>query len=463
MLLGNMILDEIHPFLFERLDMATSKKQTTLVLSDLDHSCLRACEEAFEAAHQLVNEQEGISNSDTTTKNEQLWEKGQHFLLRGRARQNLGISFLEQSECEVNADQPRLLLKKALKSFEKALDMAKKLRFNTVASRGELDLNDSRNGTVWESKINLQHLEALQLGTYVCPRYGLSLWKLGRIDDAEEILIQREGITDAMGLAAHKGVERSAIAELMYSVYDSVRVLVDVAVNSLEAISGRDEIRGDKMLQLALRSIGRAIDVVDEIVKFENDNSLEKNVVLKTDDAKAELHAKEKSICGMWEEKKAEALKPTLGPRAEIPNSTLVLADTRGELQADADNNDLGRIPRSRIILSNDRHTTSRRPKKNNPRRMHEELDNATDSFNAVFVHNESVSGGGLKDVSSSARGDATQYRKWGDEVLEASQRKKYPACCPPLPSNIPLEHRVALQRRYSRILPKDEESKRSQ
>ena len=91
MLLGNMILDEIHPFLFERLDMATSKKQTTLVLSDLDHSCLRACEEAFEAAHQLVNEQEGISNSDTTTKNEQLCEKGQHFLLRGRERQNLGI------------------------------------------------------------------------------------------------------------------------------------------------------------------------------------------------------------------------------------------------------------------------------------------------------------------------------------------------------------------------------------
>ena len=164
----------------------------------------------------------------------------------------------------------------------------------------------------------------------------------------------------------------------------------------------------------------------------------------------------------MWEKKKAQSQKNIPLSRSSIQNDAITAFPRRdvGGLARKAVASDAPR----KIFIQDGTLTSSRRSRAHkNSRRNGDERQTVSENFNDAFGVAESNSNfdngrpatSNFDAMQPSARHG--RHLKWGDELLEEHERNRYPACCPPLPPNTPLNVKLAITAKLGDMLPTDD------
>lgn len=480
MLLGIHCLD-VHDFLSgEVSSLVTPNTSMNLsfkvLLSQTDHCFLLAAEEAFKNALILVMEQEECQKTlpDSITNR---FVKGQHFLLRGRAQHNIGQAYVEQSQCKFAVSEgnhrksKQRLLKQASKEFADSLNSANLCRGNTTSIYGHSDsgLIDSDTGCTWTSNAMRQSFEALKLVSLTSRSYGISLWELGDMEKAENMFYGTADLSDYLNFLGDEQISSEEVVDALCDPYWCAMTLAEFATRTLEGMSIRGssiEKKGNGILRMVKLALQQARLVSDKILALARECSIEDmNDVIST---REKIDAEEKSICDMWEKKKALSKKNITQPQGSQQNVALQNVAT-----TDLPRRDIGGQARSataadapRKIFIRDGGTSSslrNRARRRKDKQKKDERQAASENFNDAFgVEGINSNFGGVSatsdldpTLSTSQRHD--KYLKWGDELLEDHERNAYPACCPPLPPNIPLNIKLAITAKLGDILPSDD------
>mmetsp|Transcript_36093 Transcript_36093/g.73582 ORF Transcript_36093/g.73582 Transcript_36093/m.73582 type:complete len:1022 (-) Transcript_36093:24-3089(-) len=479
MLLGIHCLD-IHDFLSGEVSSlarpSTLRNGTSMslspfnaLLSQTDHCFLLAAEEAFKNALILVMEQEDCQKSlpDSITNR---FVKGQHFLLRGRAQHNIGQAFVEQSQCkflvgEGNRKLKQRLLKQASKEFADSLNSANLCRGNTTAIYGHVDaeLIDSDSDCTWTSSAMRQSFEAFKLVSLTSRSYGICLWELGEMEKAENTFCGTADLSDYLNFMGDEHISNEEVVDALRDPYWCAMTLAEFATRSLEdiPIRGGNEKKGNGILRMVKLALQQARLVSDKIFALAREHSIENmtNVI----STREEIDAEEKSICDMWEKKKVSS-KKNIYPQSSLQNVAMTALPRRdigglahSALAADA--------PRKIFIRDGGTSSSSLRSRTyRKGKRNEEERQAASENFHDAFGvedSNPNFDGDGFAlsglDPTQPSSQHHGKYLKWGDELLEEHERNAYPACCPPLPPNIPLNIKMAITSKLGDILPSDD------
>jgi len=454
---GNSMMSLLSPF--------------SVLLSQTDHCFLLAAEEAFKTALILVMEQEDCQKTlpDSITNR---FVKGQHFLLRGRAQHNIGQAIVEQSQCkfldhERNRKQKQRLLQQAAKEFADSLNSANLSRGNTTAIYGHADarLIDSDTGCTWTSNAMRQSFEALKLVSLTSRSYGICLWELGELEEAENMFCKTADWSDYLNFLGNEHISSEEVVDALCDPYWCAMTLAEIATRSLEGMSirGGNEKKGNNMLRMVKLALQQARLVSDKIFALMREHSIENanNVI----SSREEIDAEEKSICDMWEKKKTLSKKNISQPQTSLQN-VVTAAFPRRDIGGLAHSTMANDAPR-KIFIQNGTSSSSRRSRAHRKgKRNEDERQAASENFNDAFGVEENDSNNNLGgDRSATSGPDAAQpssqhhgtYLKWGDELLEDHERNAYPACCPPLPPIIPLNIKMAITAKLGDILPSDD------
>jgi hypothetical protein len=480
MLVGIHCLD-YHDFLSgEVSSLATSSASTrngismslspySVLVSQTDHCFLLAAEEAFKTALLLVLEQEGYQKTlpDSITNR---FVKGQHFLLRGRAQHNIGQAYVEQSQCKFleqggNRKKKQLLLKQASKEFADSLNSANLSRGNTVAIYGHADagLIDSDTGCTWTSNAMRQSFEALKLISLTNRSYGICLWELGELEEAENKLCPTTDLSDYLYFLGAEHISIDEVVDALRDPYWCAMTLAEFATRSLEDMPSRvgNEKKGNNILRMLKLAFQQARLVSDKIFSLMREHSIENaNTVIST---RQEIDREEKQICDMWEKKKASSRKNISHPQSSLQNAVTTALPRRdvGGLVHSA----IANVAPRKIFIQDGSSSSFRRSRAHRKgKRNKDERKAASNKFNDAF----GVEGNEFNfnsDRSDTVGPDASQqssqhhctHLKWGDELLDDDERNAYPACCPPLPPNIPLNIKMAITAKLGDILPNDD------
>ena len=522
MLLGNHMLD-INQFLMIRVHKIkhrtpspfTSYSRTSISLLSMADVCsisvtadlfLRAAEESFQTALNLVLENESCQANHCMTIERQ-WEKGQHFLLSGRAQSKIGLALFEQAQPRIIAAhaknnphqqlqqrQAKQLLTKAVKALNNALESSKKLCHNTVAILASPDaksiaedINDGNNDMTWKTAAMQHSFEAVKLAALASQLCAMCMWHLEDFEEAEEMFIRSADVSDIMQFVGCDGVSLSEIANALYDGYRSVMTLVENASQKLKNMpiamtanpykrEGNSKCKienGDVILQMIRRAMQHACEISDKLTSFVKQHAME-NDILQNVAACAEIKQVENEIWAAWEAKKSQAQNKFANNLQNPSKDALARGDIAGDFHEISNrgsffltgNDQNGNAAHSsrRFFIPEGGSSSSRRGgiTKNNPRQRKEAEGIATVSFNIAFCSNgESATGVGEASVGLEVGHEQSssfiEYLKWGDEVLQENERNKYPACCPPLPPDMPVDVRRALEEDLGGILPKDD------
>lgn len=466
---------EIDEFLSEEMRKIMKTAKTSVVanslspflalLSETIHCFLLAAEEASKNALLLVleneNHQKGLPDSIRRRH-----EKGQHFLLRGRAQYNIGQALFEQSQCQFvrNRAEKRRLLRKASKEFEDSLNSANLCRGNSTAIYGHADagLVDSDSGsTTWTSKAMRQSFDALQHSSMTRRLYGKCLWELGETEKAENMFSKTADFSDYVNYMGDAQISSDEVVDALCDLYYCALELKEVATTSLERIlssSGSNEKKGNEFIRLIKLAFRRARSVSDKIFSLAREHSIQGlNGRIHTRET---IDLEEKRICDMWEKKKSQPQQNILvALSSSLPNADIAALPRRDVVGLGHHSNNRMTVDasRKRYNLASD----SRRKRiKHHRRQKEDDRQTASDNFNDAFgdeQNNADSDEGRLANESSQQSSNHPTHIKWGNELLEEHERNAYPSSCPPLPPNIPLNLKLAITAKLADILPKDD------
>lgn len=455
MMLGILLLD-IHDVISDHLHNLQKKETkadfSSLVsnLSESDHLFLKAAEKVFRKALALITEQISCQLS-TTLSIEKHWEKGQHFLLRGRAQTNIGISLFELAHGESDVVVQRHLLSNAVSMFNDAMKSAAKMTHNTVIIQNHPNSNEvTRDGKTWKENATTQNFEAIKLSAHAGHQYGMCLWKLNLFDEAESKIIKAADTSEITDLEGCNGITSIQLFELLCDAYHHVVSLAELSVQSLKTTPAKNMSTGEKFLSIARRAVEQAINISETISAFAQRHTFngdEYFSVLCRDIAKSEsLKAEEKAIVYLWQSKvnsihSSKDTGPLCTEQAKANHDI-----NRGELHLDLQRKAL--LPDRKRILILEGNSSRRR--KQYTRKNIANGRTATESFHSEFVDS---SGGNIFTAQTETYTHNSQYLPWGDDRICEQNRKKYPACCPPLPPDMPPDVCRAIEMKLGDIL----------
>ncbi|KAL3815856.1 hypothetical protein ACHAXA_002272 [Cyclostephanos tholiformis] len=461
-------------------------------LSKACHSFLAFAQETFKTALNLVLEHERCQTTNSAmVKIEQLWEKGQHLLLRGRAHHNIGHTIYEMASYTTGAalapyigrrqvhqggggqyERNTRLLMKAKKEFEDAVHSAKSMRHNTLLIRRHKDANDISSQSIysWTTEATLQLLEAIKLETLASGFLVICLWKLGETDAANKSFnaaFESVDISDIMNHASTKGVSLFEIAEVLCDLYWFAMRVAGLSTQSLERMSigkGWDISLGEALFQITLTALNRACVISDQLFSSVDVYSLDS--VMERDIATAvSIRQEENEIRKWWETTKAWAhTKISDVARSGSAVTNFHRSEVAGDFGDMSSFGVVAPLKTRRIIIHDngrslqDRFTSCRtiRAKKNDG----SDVENEAMRFSSNFC---SGNKGTAKAVDASAISSMGRvpnakivYRKWGNEVLDEHERRRF---CPALPENfvemgISIDVIRALEKKLGHILP---------
>ena len=456
---------EINEFLSEEMKEVSNAPFLAL-LSETVHCFLLAAEEASKNALLLVLENEKYQKGlpDSIRRRH---EKGQHFLLRGRAQYNIGQALFEQSQCQFvrNRAEKRRLLRKASEEFEDSLNSANLCRGNSTAIYGHADagLVDSDSGSAtWTSKAMRQSFDALQHSSMTRRLYGICLWELGETEKAESMFSKTADLSDYVNYMGDAHISSDEVVDALCDLYSCALALKEVATASLERIlssSGSNEKKGNEFIRLIKLAFRRARPVSDKIFSLVREHSIQgwDNDGIHTRET---IDLEEKRICDMWEKKKSQPQQNIqIAVSSSPPNADIAALPRRdvGGLGHHSNKRRVSGAARERYTV----YSSSRRKRiKQSSRQKEDDRQTASDNFNDAFgdEQNNADSDEGILAIESTQQSSNNPtHIKWGDELLEEHERNAYPSSCPPLPPNIPLNLKLAITAKLGDILPKDD------
>lgn len=464
---------EIHDFLSgefanEETPNVSSLSPFHALLSQTDHCFLLAAEEAFKNALVLVMEQEECNKSlpDSITNR---YEKGQHFLLRGRAQLNIGQALELQSQCKFLVSEggnrkvkQQRLLKRASREFADSLNSANLCRGNTTAIYGHSDagLTDGDNDCTWTSSAMRQSFEALKLLSLTSRYYGDCLWKLGEMEKAENMFCGTADLSDYLNFLGEEHISSEEVVDALCDPYWCAIELAELARLVLEKmpIRGGNEKKGNDTLRMVKLSLQQARLVSDKIFALAREHSIE-NMNKKGISTRRDIDTEEKNICDMWEQRKALAKKNISQPQASLQDIALTARGGLARESAKAAN------AQRRIYIQDAGASSSslrRRRARKKGKQNEDERQAASERFNDAFGNEDNASNfnddaaSGLDPTQPSSQ-QREKYLKWGDELLEEHERNAYPACCPPLPPNMPPNIKMVITAKLGGVLPSDD------
>jgi hypothetical protein len=455
-------------------------------LSKACHSFLVFAHETFRTALNLVLEHERFTTTNSPVATiDNLWEKGQHILLRGRAHNNIGQTIYELARSGAAIGQRQVqrrgggqveshthLLIKASDEFDKAVAGAKSIRHNTLLIRRHPNATDTSSQSInsWTTEAILQLLEAMKLEVHASGSLITCLWKLGNTEAMKERfhgVFESVEISDVMNFASTEGVSRLEVVEVVCDVYSLAMRVAGLSTERLESLSvgkGWDLSAGETLFQIALTALNRASMISNQLLKFDDCHSFD--YVKERDIAKADsILQEENEIRKWWETTKVQAsTKLADVSRSGRVDTTFPRGEVSGELGATAVSS--GAVaPRitKRIIIRSDGKLLQNRSTSCRTTRF-KKKDGSGDGdmgerFSSGFHPSNKCNANAMDGPCTSVGGAMnaqTVYRKWGNEVLEEHERKR---CCPALPDNfaemgISVDVIRVLEERLGHILP---------
>lgn len=457
MQLGSFILDEIHYIFINELHELRRKKsdhQLSLEtdLLESDYVFLQAAEELFKQSLGLIVDQPSSQHNATFSIDKQ-WEKVQHLLLKARAQFNIGITRFELSQSDdMSKNEQRRLLSDAQSILEGAVKTCRNMRHNTVLIQNDPRSNEFSHhdpSKTWIDLATLQNFDSIELSARAKSNCGLCLWSLDQFDEAESVIIKAAETSEIIAQDRYKCVDLLGILHLLCHSQQISLLLFDLCTQSIRITSAKNKNMGEKFLKIARRAIQSAIVTIRVISVFtqkhclNNDN--ESITVLHDVENMKSLNDREKAITEFWDDR--------INSMSENSRSNFIRKDqagyniNRGELNYDLQRKPI--LPNGRRILLSDYNSVPRRNRGAN--RDITIKKNSTESFHSEFV---SSSEGIGRSYFSRADCESIQYMPWGDELIKAHEQNEYPACCPPLPLDIPLNIRLAIEAELGDILP---------
>ena len=454
-------------------------------LSKACHSFLMFAQETFRTALNLVLEHERCqATSSPVATIDNLWEKGQHLLLRGRSHYNIGLTMYELARSSAATERRQVqqrgggqvesntpLLMKARDEFDKAVERAKSVRHNTLLIRRHPNTMDTSSQSIysWTTDAIMQLLEAMKLEMLASESYIASSWKLGKTEAVKERfdgVFESVEVSDVMNFANTKGVSLLEIAEVVCDMYWLAMRVAVLSTEHLESLSvGKDwdVSAGEAFFQIALKALNRVRMISTQVLKFDESHSL--HYVKERDISKANIILQEENeIRKWWESTKTQARKrlsdvsrsgceATVFPRGDV---SVELGVTSSSEVVDP------RITRRIIVQSDDRLFQNRSKSQRTTRVKKKDCSGDGDigeRFSSEFCpSNEGAANEMGASCSSMGRAmhTPTVFRKWGNEVLEEHERKR---CCPALPDNfadmgISIDVIRALEKKLGLVLP---------
>ena len=458
-------------------------------LSKACHSFLVFAHETFRTALNLVLEHERCTAAKSPVATiDDLWEKGQHLLLRGRAHYNIGLTMYELALSGAGTGRRQLqkrgggyvesntsFLMKARDEFEKAVERAKFIRHNSLLIRRHPHATDTSSQSIysWTTQATMQILEAMKLEMLASESHIASSWKL---DNTEAVNGRFDGVfesvevTDVMNFVCTKGVSRLDVVEVVCDMYWLAMRVAAWSTEHLESLSmgkGWDLSAGETLFQIALKALNRASMISNQVLKFDDSHSLD--YLKERDIAKANsILQEENEIRKWWETTKMHArMKLAVISRSGCIATTIFpRGEVSGELGGTASSGVVAPLIAKRIIVQSegrllqDRSTSCRTTcvKKKNSSSGDEDIG---ERFSSGFCPSNKGTASAM-DAKCSSIGKAmnaqTVYRKWGNEVLDEHERKR---CCPALPNSfaemgISADVIRVLEKRLRHILPEE-------
>lgn len=474
---------KVHEFFFSQLQknqpIARSRSSISSPLSALEgslsnvcHSYLKFAEEAFKTALDLVPKQERCHAKSHVTI-ERHWEKGQHFLLRGRAHHNMGWAMYEESQYYENAPKlqqgrhkPKDLLMKARKECNNAVLRAKSLRHNTVSIHGHPNSEDTstQNNCSWTAAATIQSLEAIKLEALASGLHVACSWKLDHKKEAMERFNGFFGTvdtSDVLNYVTTEGVSPLEITEVLDETYLLAMRVAELSIQSLECLPKKKDWNpeaGEEFLRITRMAMNRAASVSDHLLSFADQHSPEyekERIVTRT-----AISKEENDICKLWETMKSQAHK-NLSDVAQSSRTTDALRAAIPRMEvAGGVGTASGAAPLTRRIFIQDGRSLQGRStsyRTMSVRKNNQDDRTVGDRFSSEFGSNSTVTTVGESSIPlGTDQTSTTNYRKWGNEVLEEHERKR---CCPPLPKNfaemgISIGVIRALEKKLGIILP---------
>ncbi|KAL3795488.1 hypothetical protein ACHAW5_002455 [Stephanodiscus triporus] len=451
-------------------------------LSNACHSFLMFAQETFRTALNLVLEHERCqATSSPVATIDNLWEKGQHFLLRGRAHYNIGLTMYELARSGAATERRQVqhrgggqvesstpLLMKARDEFDKAVERAKSVRHNTLLIRRHPNAKDTSSQSIysWTTEAIMQLLEAIKLEMLASESYIASSWKLGKTEAVKERfdgVFESVEVSDVMNFANTKGVSLLEVAEVvcdMYWLSMRVAALFTEHLESLSVGKDWDLSTGEGFFQIALKAMDRVRMISSQVLKFDEHHSLD--YAKERDIAKANIILQEENeIRKWWETTKMQASKRLSSSGCEA--TVFPRGDVFGELGVSSSSEVVDpRITRRIIVQSDDRLFQNRSKSYRTTRVKNKDSSGDGDigeRFSSEFCPSNEGAANAMGTPSSSmgrAMHTQTVFRKWGNEVLEEHERRR---CCPALPDNfadmgISIDVIRALEKKLGLVLP---------
>lgn len=454
MQLGNLFVDEIHNLFANQLLHLQQKKDRPVHLGFLETDLSESDRIFLNAAHTLYKEslliikEQQLGQNNKNLPIEKQWEKAQHLLLRSRAQFNIGRSLFELAQCDRDRRQG---LTDASKMFEETILSCDKIPNFTLLIQNQSkshEISHYDSSKTWEEHAMHQKFQSMELMIDAKNELGLCLWNLSRFADAETLLIEASKKAKDICPEGYKGADPFDIIHLLCNFQSTPLLLLDLAKQAIEIIPPKHKNAGEKFLKVARGAIERAIEISHDITALGEKYNLNKeqkfDEMLQNVRDGESLQAEESAIINCWKEK--------LSLHAENSKTGVLLKDqinydgNRGELDLD-----LQRVSfqpsRRRILLSDSSSARHKRVAKKGNASF-----NASDAINKSF---DSKFGDSPEVSTESSRVifEPQQYMPWGDEMLNKDNRNKYPACCPPLPPDMPLDVRRSLEAKLGDVL----------
>ena len=475
---------EIHSFFSGQIDkyqQQADSSTSSLIdsLAKVCHSYLRLAEETYKTALNLVLEHERCQTTSTMLIDIN-WEKGQHIFLRGRAHYNIGYATYELALFNDSQQQrkynTKVLLAKAKREFNYALQRAKSLRQNAVLIYGHSDANviSNQSNYTWRTEAMIHTLEGMKLEVNAS---GLHIACSLKLNDTKEVVERFSSVcgsvelTDILKFTSIEGITHVEVAELLGEVYWMAMSVAESSTRKLESMTstnrqgGLDTKAGDTLLQIICTAMKRASSVSDQILSFVDKHSVDEyakeHIATSTDISK-----EDGAICKWWGVSKVQAHQRL----SEVVQVSRAANNVVSTLPRSGISGDVGTttMPPTQIRIfvqdssrplagiSNVARTRRVKKKKSPEDRV------LADSFSAEFnpdsdINNTTTntSGGVLHAVGARQK---PEYRKWGNDVMDEKERKR---SCPPLPKNlaelgVSIDVIRALEKKLGNTLPSD-------
>lgn len=421
-------------------------------LLEIRQSYLELAERVFKTALDLVLEHEKYQASSQMTI-EKYWEKGIHILLRGRAHINTGRAIYEQAMLrhQLGGRKNTDVFMKARKEFDNALSRAKSLRHNTVLISGHHNANDksTQNNLSWAAEARVHSLEATKLEALSSGLHIACSWNMGHIKEAEERFdgfYTSVEVSKLLQFVGAEGVSHEEVHHVLVDMYWVAVRFAELSVETLEKLpnkKGWNAKSGDAILLIIRKALKRTATMSDHLFAFARQNE---GVV-----TKSAIENELDEISKWWETTKVQAQRKLADVVQGGVQSNASFAHSRTAVTGDA----RSICGLQRKIFIQDGRSLQRRSEPSRARHISKNYsDNAAVSarFNSAFGSDNNTSFGGDASAPMEIDQDNTPtYRKWGNEVLQEHEQKRY---CPPLPAGLTTDVMRALQKRLDDILP---------